>query len=106
MCTVVLPVLEAVLAEPDVAAADLVVVTGDHAASPMPVETLDALAGLGERRLLVWGNADRELVAVAKVAVWSATMGRLVGRESPLERDRLWLADFDPTASGIPEPAG
>ena len=30
----VLPVLEAVLAEPDVRAADLVVVTGDHAAGP------------------------------------------------------------------------
>ena len=45
----VLPVLEAVLAEPDVRAADLVVVTGDHAAGPMPVEALDALTGLGER---------------------------------------------------------
>lgn len=28
-------------------------------------------------------------------------MGRLVGCESLLERDRLWLADFDPTVSGI-----
>jgi 3',5'-cyclic AMP phosphodiesterase CpdA len=43
----VLPVLEAILAEPDARAADLVVVTGDHAAGPMPVETLDALGGLG-----------------------------------------------------------
>ena len=33
--------------------------------------------------------------------LWSATMGRLVGYESLLERDRLWLADFDPTVSGI-----
>lgn len=33
----VLPVLDAVLAEPDVAAADLIVVTGDHAAGPQPV---------------------------------------------------------------------
>ena len=61
----VLPVLEAVLAEPDVQAADLVVVTGDHAAGPMPVETLDALAGLGERGVLIRGNADRELVEIA-----------------------------------------
>lgn len=61
----VLPVLEAILAEPDVQAADLLVVTGDHAAGPMPVETLDALVGLGERAILVRGNADRELVAVA-----------------------------------------
>lgn len=33
--------------------------------------------------------------------LWSATMGRLVGYESLLERDRLWLADFDPAVSGI-----
>ena len=62
----VLPVLQAVLAEPDVAAAELVVVCGDLAAGPMPVETLDALAALGDRGLLVRGNADRELVAVAE----------------------------------------
>jgi hypothetical protein len=37
----VLPVLEAVLTEPDLAAADLLVVTGDHAAGPQPVEVLD-----------------------------------------------------------------
>lgn len=37
----VLPVLQAVLAEPDVAAADLIVVTGDHAAGPQPVQVLD-----------------------------------------------------------------
>ena len=63
-----LPVLEAVLAEPDVASADLVVVCGDHAAGPMPVETLDALVALGERAVLVRGNADRELVEVARGA--------------------------------------
>lgn len=61
----VLPVLEAVLAEPDVAAADVVVVTGDHASGPQPVEVLDRLRGLGERLVLVRGNADRELVSVA-----------------------------------------
>ncbi len=65
----VLPVLEAVLAEPDVQSADLVVVTGDHAAGPMPVEVLDRLVSLGERCLMVRGNADRELVAVARGAV-------------------------------------
>ena len=60
----VLPVLEAVLAEPDVRAAELIVVTGDHAAGPMPVPVLDRLVELGERCLLVRGNADRELVAI------------------------------------------
>ena len=45
----VLPVLDAVLAEPDVAGADLIVVTGDHASGPQPVEVLDRLVGLGDR---------------------------------------------------------
>ncbi|TNC38844.1 metallophosphoesterase family protein [Mumia zhuanghuii] len=62
----VLPVLDAVLAEPDVLAADRIVVTGDHAAGPMPVEVLDRLVSLGDRCVLVRGNADRELVAVAR----------------------------------------
>lgn len=60
----VLPVLDAVLAEPDVRAAELIVVTGDHAAGPMPVAVLDRLVGLGHRCVLVRGNADRELVAI------------------------------------------
>ncbi len=62
----VLPVLEAVLAEPDVREADLLVFTGDLAAGPQPVAVLDRLRGLGERAVLVRGNADRELVALAR----------------------------------------
>ncbi|WP_283136150.1 metallophosphoesterase family protein [Rhizohabitans arisaemae] len=61
----VLPALEAVLDEPDVAAADLIALTGDMATGPMPVETLDLLVSLGKRALWVNGNADRELVEVA-----------------------------------------
>ncbi|WP_435193689.1 metallophosphoesterase family protein [Streptomyces sp. NRRL F-5630] len=62
----VLPVLEAVLAEPDVREADLLVFTGDLAAGPQPVAVLDRLRGLGERAVLARGNADRELVALAR----------------------------------------
>ncbi len=51
----VLPALEAVLAEPDVREADLIVLTGDIAAGPLPVETLDRLVGLGDR--VVWSAA-------------------------------------------------
>jgi len=58
----VLPALEAVLAEPEVRAADRVVLTGDLAAGPLPVQTLDLLAKLGGRAVWVRGNADRELV--------------------------------------------
>ena len=43
------PVLDVVLAEPDVAAAEGVVVTGDHAAGRCPVEDLDWLTSLGDR---------------------------------------------------------
>lgn len=62
----VLPTLEAVLAEPDVIAADLIVVTGDLAAGPQPVPVLERLLTLNDRAVLVRGNADRELVALAR----------------------------------------
>jgi len=62
----VLPVLEAVLDEPEVLSADLVVVTGDHAAGPQPVAVLDRLVAMGDRVLLVRGNADRDLAALAR----------------------------------------
>ncbi|RJL32218.1 metallophosphoesterase family protein [Bailinhaonella thermotolerans] len=75
----VLPALEAVLAEPDVASADLLVLTGDLAAGPMPVETLDLLVSLGDRARWLSGNADRELVEVVEgkpcefeISVWAA----------------------------------
>jgi putative phosphoesterase len=58
----VLPALEAVLAEPDVVSADRIMLTGDLAAGPLPVETIDVLRGLGDRALWIRGNADRELV--------------------------------------------
>ncbi len=64
----VLPLLDAVLAEPEVAGADLVVVCGDHAAGPQPTAVIDRLSGLGERAVLVRGNADRELAALSRGA--------------------------------------
>ena len=45
--------------------ADLIVVTGDHAAGPQPGAVLDCLLALGNRGVLVRGNADRELLALA-----------------------------------------
>jgi predicted phosphodiesterase len=58
----VLPALEAVLAEPEVAAADRIVLTGDITAGPQPAEVIDLLRKHGDRVLWVSGNADRELV--------------------------------------------
>ncbi|MBM7784845.1 metallophosphoesterase family protein [Tenggerimyces flavus] len=62
----VLPALEAVLEEPAVKQADQLVLTGDIAAGPQPVETLDRLEALGDRVVWVRGNADRELVQAAR----------------------------------------
>ena len=58
-----LPALDAVLAEVDAAGVDAVVLNGDFATGPMPVETLDRLTELGEKAIWVRGNTDRELVA-------------------------------------------
>ncbi|MFE9636406.1 metallophosphoesterase family protein [Streptomyces sp. NPDC006463] len=58
----VLPALEAVLDEPEVRAADRIVLTGDIAAGPQPTQVLDLLAGLGDRVVWISGNADRELL--------------------------------------------
>lgn len=77
----VLPALDAVLAEPAVRSADRIVLIGDIAAGPQPVPTLDRLVELGDRAVWVRGNADRELVALARggttaipdpIAPWAA----------------------------------
>jgi putative phosphoesterase len=58
-----LPALDAVLHDIDAVAVDAIVLNGDLATGPMPAETLDRLAELGEKAIWVRGNADRELVA-------------------------------------------
>jgi len=62
----VLPALDAVLAEPDVQAAERIVLTGDIAAGPQPVEVIDRLTSLGDRVVWVRGNCERELVDLAR----------------------------------------
>ncbi len=106
----VLPALDAVLAEPAVAAAELIVVTGDHAAGPQPGQVLDRLVSLGGRVVLVRGNADRELVALARgedidvpdeISRWAAArleprhVELLAALPHPVIRD---LPGFGPTA--------
>lgn len=70
---------------------------GDAVASRLAEVDADALvAGRPVRRFPTHRNQSNY-----PGWLWSATMGRLVGYESLLERDRLWLADFDPTVRGI-----
>lgn len=59
-----LPALQAVLAEVEEAGVDLVVFGGDVAAGPMPVETIEVLAGYKGRARFVRGNADRRMVEI------------------------------------------
>jgi predicted phosphodiesterase len=79
----VLPAFEAVLAEPDVRSADVIVLAGDLAVGPQPVETFDLVSSLGERVVWVRGNCERETLAWARgapapadphlaVGVWAA----------------------------------
>ncbi|GAA2192938.1 metallophosphoesterase family protein [Micromonospora lupini] len=98
----VLPALEAVLAEPDVAAADLIVLTGDIATGPQPVEVLDLLVDLGDRVCWVGGNCERELVearagkpASIEVSNWAAGQLRddQVARLAALPATVTWEID-------------
>ena len=54
-----LPALEAVLAEAEALQPDLVVIGGDVAGGPLPVETLRLVSGLPYPTLYVRGNGDR-----------------------------------------------
>lgn len=92
----VLPALEAVLAEPDVQAAGRIVLTGDIAAGPQPVETLDLLTSLGDRVVWVRGNADRELVTVARGGESGQAVSDWAGRQ--LRADQVALLE------GLPHP--
>jgi predicted phosphodiesterase len=74
----ILPALEAVLADPRCAAADVVVCGGDLVAGPLPVECLELLESHGERVRFLRGNGDREAVdrppesPLAELSEWVA----------------------------------
>ena len=87
-----LPALEAVLGEVDRLAVDRVVLNGDIAGGPLPGETLDRLAELGDRAIWIHGNGERGLVAGFDHAAdptaneQDLEVGRLLSRS---QRDRL-----------------
>lgn len=82
----VLPALAAVLAEPDVVAADLVVLAGDVAVGPQPLETLALLDSLGERVVWVRGNCERITVDLARAGAPGETMAAWGARKLPPEQ--------------------
>jgi putative phosphoesterase len=73
------PALEAVLAEPDVVAADLVVFCGDITWGSEPERTYELIAALGDRALAVRGNADRFAAEIA------------AGRREPGSARERWI---------------
>ncbi|MFD5819232.1 metallophosphoesterase family protein [Streptomyces sp. NPDC127038] len=80
-----IPAFEAVLAEPDVAAADLVVLCGDLTWGPEPQETYERIVALGERALCLRGNADRYAAQIGTAARVADTPRQswIVDRHSP-----------------------
>lgn len=60
------PALTAVLAEPEVAAAERIVFLGDLTWGPEPHETIALVGALRERAIFVRGNADRAVIDYAR----------------------------------------
>jgi predicted phosphodiesterase len=84
--------LQAVLDEPDVAAADLIVIGGDLVPGPFAADALTLVQALGDRAVFVRGNGEREL-------------GALQGDESRYVADRIsstdreWLRSWPQTVT-------
>lgn len=97
-----LPALRAVLDEVARENVDTLVIGGDAAAGPLPVETTERLMSLPGRVLFVRGNADREIVEAydrseSRVGEGPAerTADFAAARISPGQRD--FLDRFEPT---------
>jgi putative phosphoesterase len=80
------PALEAVLAEVEAAAPDVVVIGGDVVAGPLPSETLERLVTLGDRVRWVMGNADRMVIEAFDRG------GRPADLDDPIDRLDAWVA--------------
>jgi putative phosphoesterase len=95
-----LPALEAVLAEVEREAPDLIVVCGDVASGPMPAETIDLLRTLPRTRF-VRGNADRGLIEEFDGRPPSEMPGPFADWcASQIDREqRDFLASFEPSVA-------
>jgi putative phosphoesterase len=81
-----LPALDAVLAQPQVARADLILLGGDNLLGPMPREVLDRLMSLGSRARFIRGNCDRMMV--------EAYDGKTIDRAPPpIQENIKWAAN-------------
>jgi predicted phosphodiesterase len=87
------PALDAVLAEPDVAGADAIVLLGDIALGPLPGPTLDCLTALGDQAVWVHGNCEREMITAFDGGTvpgpFGAEAAGAAALITPAQRDRL-----------------
>ncbi len=93
-----LPALEAVLADLARETVDLILVCGDVASGPLPVETLDLLGALPRARF-VRGNADRSLVTAfdgGQLSSWPGPAADWCASQLSREH-RDFLASFSET---------
>jgi predicted phosphodiesterase len=90
--------LQAVLADPRLAAASEVVVLGDVVAGTFPVETLERLAALGERVRILRGNADR--IVLEEDGEESRWVRELLGRDR-LASVAAWPLSFVVEVDGL-----
>ena len=110
--------LDAVLAEPEVASVDTIVIGGDVAAGPFPRKALERLRALGERAVWVRGNADRELNGWAREQLsdeeaaflrdlpGGQTLGRVLFCHATPRNDEEILTELSPEADWLEAFAG
>jgi Icc-related predicted phosphoesterase len=90
-----LPTFEAVLVDVEQARVDRIVIGGDVAPGPLPVETLERLPALGDHAALLRGNGDRWVVEALNALApgsgehqlprrpWATWSARAIARFSP-----------------------
>lgn len=99
-----LPALEAVLADPRCASADLIVCGGDLVAGPLPAECLDRLEAEGERVRFISGNCDREVTLPSGHEEWHEHIGGWSAArlgDARLERVRRWPLTIELEVPGL-----
>lgn len=96
-----LPALNAVLDDVDGHGVDHIVLLGDIAGGPMPAQTLDRLASLGDRAVWVHGNGERELVNAFDGKATAGSASKTVAACVPLleRRHRDLMADLPMTVT-------
>jgi len=99
----ILPALEAVLADPRCAGADVIVCGGDLVAGPLPAECLERLEAEGARVRFLSGNGDRETVSppdegpLREIGLWATAR---LGPER-LERVAQWPSTVELEVTGL-----